>query len=164
MSDVYKENDNFVPEPTAQYGTLDTSATAGAAHSKIEEISPVFAVADKQNAEVAARAVDPDDDGVPASAVILPDSDRSYDDAVDAVKTKAERLKDEDISLLSSNKSPAQKLAEEEGPDAAAEAEQEQKDTGAPSGLDGSGTGTTTADKDDDGKAKAAKKTASSQK
>lgn len=143
MSDVYKESDDFVPEPTAQYGTLDTSATAGAAHSQIEEISPVFQVADKQNAEVAAKALDPEDDSVPASVVVLPDSDRSHDDAVEAVKKKAESLKDQDISLLSSNKSPAQKqAAETTGEEAEAQADAQQKAQGASGGTDGSGTGT----------------------
>lgn len=137
----YVENEDFVPEPTAQYGTLDTSATAGAAHSQIVEISPVFEVADAQNAANAAKALDPDDDSVPASAVILPDSGRSRDDAVEAVKAKAKKA--EDVDLTSARQTPAQKEAAESGDEQEAKAVSEGASTNAAGGLDGSGTGTT---------------------
>ena len=40
----YREPDSedWVPNPHFQYGTLDTTDTAGAAHQNIREISPVF--------------------------------------------------------------------------------------------------------------------------
>lgn len=71
-ADVYKESDSFVPNPTHQYGTLDTSGTAGAAHSRLEEVTPVFDVAKAQNAIIAKRAVDPDDPEVPSYLVTMP--------------------------------------------------------------------------------------------
>ena len=190
MSDTqpYVEDENFVPDPTAQYGTLDTSGTAGAAHSKIEDVSPVFAVADQQNAAQAARALDPDDDSVHSSLVVLPDSDRTYDEAVETVQAKAEKAASTKVALVDERETPAQKQAAESGAEAGALADAQTADHGAAGGLDGSGTGqvvndgeskddegskaASTADdaksdkdeKKDDEKKSAAKKTASSNK
>ena len=136
----YVENEDFVPEPTAQFGTLDTSGTAGSAHAKIEEISPVFAVADHQNAVQAAKALDPKDPSVHESLVILPDSARGYDDAVKAVKDKAKAAKAPDP--LQNRTTPAQEQAAESGADAGAAAAAQQADHGASGAADGSGTGT----------------------
>jgi hypothetical protein len=161
MSDTkpYVENEDFVPDPTAQYGTLDTSGTAGAAHSKVEEVSPVFAVADQQNAVTAAKALDPDDASVHPSLVVLPDSERTYDEAVESVQAKAERAKDTKVALLEDRVTPAQQQAAEEGDEAARTAEAQANSHGSPGGLDGSGTGQVV----EDGKAPA-KKAASSDK
>lgn len=115
---TYVENEDFVPNPTDQFGTLDTSGTAGAAHSRIEEVSPVFAVADQQNALAAAKAIDPDDDSVPASAVVLPDDKgRSRDEAVKAVKERAKKA-EKDGDLTQNRVTPAQAEAAEADKDA----------------------------------------------
>lgn len=68
----YVEDPNFVPNPTEQFGTLDTSGTAGSAHSDIKEVTPIFKIAEVENAQQAARALDPDDDSVDASLVVMP--------------------------------------------------------------------------------------------
>ena len=172
MSDnkPYQENENFVPEPTAAFGTLDTSGTAGAAHSRVEAISPVFEVAEKQNALNAAKALDPDDDSVPASLVVVPDSDRSRDDAVEAVKAKAAKAEESEVSLLTERKNPFQKQAELEGDEGAEVAERQRATHGASGGLDGSGVGetrtepTSEASEAQDKSATPAKKAASSKK
>jgi hypothetical protein len=141
----YQEDENFVPEPTAQFGTLDTSGTAGAAHSRIEEISPVFEVADALNAQAAAKAVEDGD----FSQVILPTGQQLVtgdpDAAKEAVLAKAKDT--EPVLVASSRKTPPLEDAEEEGDEAAAKAEAQQTQQGAGSrGTDGSGTGTTTGD------------------
>ena len=166
-TDHYVEDENFIPEPTAQFGTLDTSGTAGSAHAKIEEISPVFEVADKQNAEMAARALDPEDTEVPASLVVLPEDGISRDEAIENVKARAEALADKDVSLSSSRLTPAQEEAAQSGEEAGAKAEAETGAHGAAGGLDGSGTGqtvdTTGTDGDDkSGESKTAAKKATS--
>lgn len=69
---AYKESDDHVPSPTDQYGVVDTSGTAGIGDQRIEDITPVFDVAKNQAKLDAARALDPDDDGVDASLVTLP--------------------------------------------------------------------------------------------
>lgn len=148
MSDTkpYQESDKFVPEPTAQFGTLDTSGTAGVAHSRLEEITPVFDVARKQEAKAAAAALDPEDDSVPASLVILPDSDRTKDEAVETVKARAKAVEDDEVTLLTERKTLAQKQAEETGDEAGQKADGQTGSQGASGGLDGSGTGTTKAE------------------
>lgn len=70
--DGYFESEDHRPEPLYQYGTLDTSDTAGGAHQRIEEVSPVFEISRRQNLAVAARALDPADTEVPAELVTLP--------------------------------------------------------------------------------------------
>lgn len=70
--DGYFESEDHRPEPLYQYGTFDTSDTAGGAHQRVEEVAPVFEVARRQNLAVAARALDPEDTEVPAELVTLP--------------------------------------------------------------------------------------------
>lgn len=124
----YKESDDFVPNPTDQFGTLDTSDTAGRAHAKIEEISPIFEVARKQDLAAAQRALDPDDPDVPASMVVLPqgqalsvvDEEKVKDD----LKSKAGAATSEKVNLAS-YRGPAQKAAAESGSGAGDKAESE---------------------------------------
>lgn len=68
----YVEDDRHIPNPTDQFGTYDTSGTAGAAHSDLTRVSPVFDVAKAQDLVTAARALDPDDDEVPEHLVVKP--------------------------------------------------------------------------------------------
>lgn len=60
---------------TLSTGTIDTSGTAGKAHGKIEASSQVFVEARRQALEDAKKALDPEDDSVPESAVILPQAE-----------------------------------------------------------------------------------------
>lgn len=69
---AYKESDDHVPDPLFQTGYMDTTGTAGGANDAIGEVSPIFEVARVQNMRQAARALDPDDDSVPAELVNLP--------------------------------------------------------------------------------------------
>ena len=89
----YSESQSFVPNPTDVVGTLDTSATAGAAHGRIESVTPVFDIAKRENALVAARAVDPDDDSVSISAVTLPGGEMNREEAITLLKEKAATAK-----------------------------------------------------------------------
>lgn len=68
----YVENEDYVPDPLHQYGTLDTSDTAGGVHQDIREVSPAFDLARAQNLMTAARALDPDDP-TPSELVVLPE-------------------------------------------------------------------------------------------
>lgn len=62
---AYKESDDHKPEPTALSGTFDTSDSGGSGHyTRVENLAPIFGVAKAHNLHVAARALDPDDDGV----------------------------------------------------------------------------------------------------
>ena len=107
---AYQESDDHVPNPTDQYGTLDTSGTAGAAHAKLEEITPVFEVASAQEAQVAAKAIDPKDESVHPSMVTMPDDKgRSRDEATKAVKDRAKATQDKaDAGLAGTRTTPAQ--------------------------------------------------------
>lgn len=69
----YAESDDHTPNPTDQYGTLDTSGTAGAAHNQVNEVTPIFEIARKQDLETAAKALDPNDP-TPEHLVVLPPS------------------------------------------------------------------------------------------
>lgn len=149
--DGYVEDPNFVPNVTDQFGTLDTSGTAGAAHAQIEEITPVFEVARKQNLAQAARALDPNDDSVDASMVTLPqgqvmtvvDEEKIKSD----LQAKAEGA-DEPVQI-SAFRGPAQAAAAEEGPAAEAKAQAQTEQQGAGGGATdggGSGGGATPAD------------------
>ncbi len=141
----YVENPDHVPNPTDLYGTLDTSGTAGAAHGRIEEISPLFEKARQDDLATAARALDPDDDGVPASLVVLPEGQKL---SVVDPEAEAERLKqvaaksaENPVDLTSSRVTPPVAEAAESGPEAEAVAEAQQAEQGAGSGAtDGGGT------------------------
>ncbi len=153
---VYVENENFVPDPTDQYGTLDTSGTAGAAHQKVEEVTKVFEVADAQNAIIAKRALDPDDDEIPSYLVTMPPGQNLVPVDEDAIRERVtkvgEKAESEPITLGAPT--PAQQQAAQEGPAAASTAESQradqgvggkasQVDTGAASAVDTSGKGGT---------------------
>lgn len=69
---AYKESDDHVPNPTDQYGVVDTSGTAGIGDQRIEDITPVFDVAKNQALLDAKRALDPEDTDFDASLVTLP--------------------------------------------------------------------------------------------
>lgn len=127
VGDGYKERDDFLPNPTDQFGTVDTSGTAGAAHSKIEEVTPVFDVAKAQNLATAARALDPDDPDVHESLVTMPQGQTLVVADPEKIKeeliAKADAVKDKPIEV-SKFRGPAAKQAEESGTAAEAQAQQ----------------------------------------
>jgi hypothetical protein len=95
----YREEDseNFTPNPHFQYGTLDTSDTAGAAHQNIKEVSPVFEVGRAQALQLAARALDPEDKDVSESLVVLPEESLTADEAKRNLADRVQAYKDEPI-------------------------------------------------------------------
>jgi hypothetical protein len=118
----YFEDENHRPEPLYQYGTVDTSDTGGAAHQSVAEVSPVFEEARVRNLVTAARALDPDDDGVGSEMVILPEgsvtvtgSTKSVDDARAEIEGKLKSLADEPVVLGAAG--PQQRAAAEEAED-----------------------------------------------
>lgn len=90
MGGAYMESDDHVPDPTHQFGTVDTSGTAGTAHSRIEETTAIFDVAKQHDLVTAARALDPDDTDVSSSLVVLPGDLRDMEEAKEAVRAAAE--------------------------------------------------------------------------
>lgn len=145
----YKESDTHVPNPTMQYGTLDTSGTAGAAHSKLEGITPIFEVAKAQNAIIAAAALDPDQPDVPEYLVTMPPGQNLVPVDTEAIKQGViEKGKAaEENPVVPGGPSPFQQQAAEEGPAAAATAQAQQADQGAggtPTATGGTAPGVST--------------------
>lgn len=132
-ADVYTESESHIPNPTDQIGTLDTSGTAGAAHSKLEEVTPVFDVAKAQVAQVAARALDPDDP-TPSYMVVTPTVQATAVVDEDAIKervvAKADALADKATGPVGVTMTPAQEQAAEEGTGAAQTAETQRASQG----------------------------------
>jgi hypothetical protein len=96
----YFEREDYVPDPYAQRGQVDTTDTAGVVPD-VREVSHVFDEARARNMQVAARALDPNDPTVPAELVTLPEgqvsvlgttksADEGRDDVVRAVNAIAE--------------------------------------------------------------------------
>lgn len=135
QTEVYRESESHIPDPTAQYGTMDTSGTAGAAHSKLENVTPIFEVAAAQNAAVAAAALDPEQPDVPESLVTFPVT--TYTEAFDReaakerIDTKAKEV--EENPVLLGGPSPYQKQAAEEGEEVAQSAENQRTEQGGSS-------------------------------
>jgi len=118
----YFEREDYVPDPFAVRGNVDTTDTAGTVPD-VREVSHVFDEARARNMQVAARALDPNDTTVPEELVTLPQgqvtvvgttktADEGRDDVVRAVNAIAESPVE--IGGLT----PAQQLAAEETPDA----------------------------------------------
>jgi hypothetical protein len=120
--DRYVEDESYLPNPYFQYGTVDTSDTAGGAHQSVAEVSPVFALARAANLVTAARALDPEDDGVGAELVTLPESTttvvgpaKTADEAREEVATALSTLAADPVLL--GGPTEQQKLAAEERDD-----------------------------------------------
>lgn len=153
----YVENPDFVPDPTHQYGTLDTSGTGGGAHQRLEEITPIFEVAKKQDLVTAARALDPDDDSVPESLVVLPQGQPMSVVDEDAVKERVRSAAQNAVAnpVEVPGPTPAQRQAQETGNEGRQTAQAQQESQGASTGGDPEGTkrqGGRGADKDADKK------------
>lgn len=124
----YMESDQHVPDPTHQFGTVETSGTAGIADSRIEEVTPIFDVAKQQNLVTAARALDPEDRDVDSSNVVLPGDLRDQETAKEEVRKQAEAVLGEPIEI--GGPSMAQRMAAEEGPEAEDKAKAQRKEQG----------------------------------
>lgn len=98
--DVYQENPDFVPDPTAATGTLDTSGTAGGDQT-VETITPVFDAAKAQDLQYAAKALDPNDTSVddPGAVVIENKDGRSEEEARDIVEAKAAAFREDPVKV-----------------------------------------------------------------
>lgn len=134
LGGAYKESDSHVPDPTDAYGTLDTSGTAGSAHGSIESVTPIFEVAKAQEAIVAAKALDPNDDSVPASLVVLPQGMVIAEDGAQAARERVAQVGKNaaENPVEVGGLSPAQKqAAETTGEAGAAQAEGQQESAGA---------------------------------
>jgi hypothetical protein len=118
--DGYFEDENWRPDPLAQYGTVDTSDTGGGgAHGSIADASPVFAEARAMNLLVAARALDPEDDSVGEELVTLPQgsvsvtgSTRTVADGRQDIEVALKRLAEDPIVL--GGPTPEQRVAAQE--------------------------------------------------
>jgi hypothetical protein len=135
----YVENPDFVPNPTDAVGTLDTSGTAGSAHSKIEEITPIFDVARQQDLATAAKALDDKDDSVDAALVTLPTGASIVNEDPEAAKKRvaAAARRQKDVDLTSSRQTASTKAAAEGGSPSVETSVQGE------GGTDGGGTGST---------------------
>lgn len=146
----YSERDDFVPDATHQFGTLDTSGTGGGAHQEMREITPVFDVADVEAAKVAAKALDPNDP-TPESLVVLPQGSPMTvvdEQAIrDRISAKAESAGP--VQIL--GPTPAQEEAAVSGTEGAEIAEEQQEGQGAGAGVTGDPDGLErqTGDEDD---------------
>lgn len=99
---AYVEDPNFVPDATAATGTLDTSGTAGAEDSRIENTTPVFDAAKAQDLQYAKGVVegDIDDPGAVVNeggGVTVSNSGRSVEEGEDAVVKAAEHFTEDPV-------------------------------------------------------------------
>lgn len=92
-----KDSEDWAPNPHFQYGTLDTSDTAGAAHQNIKEVSPVFDLGRAQALNLATRALDPEDTEVDPSLVVLPTEALTAEEAKKNLADAVAKLKEEKI-------------------------------------------------------------------
>lgn len=90
-----EDNPDHIPNPTDVYRQYKTSGTG--AHEDVSEVSPIFD-ADRQTLAVeAARALDPDDTGVPRNRVILPDDKEDNAAAVERIQRLADKAVEEPV-------------------------------------------------------------------
>lgn len=97
---AYCEDPNWVPDPYAQYGTVNTSGTAGDdVHGNVHEVSPAFQMGRAQALVQAARALDPDDP-TSADTVVLPNANfRTENSAREAVLSAARHHLENPVEL-----------------------------------------------------------------
>lgn len=108
---AYQEDEDFVPDPTDMVAQFNTSGLG--AHQRIEEVSPIFEVDKVKTAAEIKAALDPDNDAVPASRVILPnltdDNDVAREEILDAAEARLDK------GVVIGGPTPAQREAELEG-------------------------------------------------
>lgn len=108
----YVENEDHVPNPTYQTGTVDTTGTGGDAAADPNAVSPVFAQARAAALGAAVEAIeDPNQDET--RVVSLPEEELTRDDAIAKVEEAAEEAKNN--PQLTEGLTPgAQEAAEEQ--------------------------------------------------
>lgn len=111
---TYQESEDFVPDATMVTGTLDTSGTAGSHDQRVEDVTPVFDAAKAQDLQYAAKAVDPEDKSVQDThAVVLPEGDRTNDEAKQAVAEQAESFREDPVEVKDPTVKAQEKNAEQ---------------------------------------------------
>lgn len=125
----YSESDDFVPDPTAAFGTLDTSGTAGGDNESVDSITPVFDAARAKDLAYAAAALDPDDDSnTDTSSVVLPDEGLDNDTAKENVAAAAEAAAGVKVQDPSLTQAEEDNEAKESGDLTAADVEASQRE------------------------------------
>lgn len=109
-STPYKESDDHVPNPLFVSGTVDTTGTGGDLAQSVNEISSVFTQARAAALGAALNAVDGHPEGAPES-VILPEEEKSHDEAIADLRAAAESAQEDADAGLT----PAKAEAAEEG-------------------------------------------------
>jgi hypothetical protein len=132
---AYKESDEHVPDPTDQFGTLDTSATAGSAHGQVDAVTPIFDVAKAQDKLTAAKALDPNDDSVDASLVVLPQGMVIAEDGAQAARDRVTNAAQNLDPVEIGGPNAYQQKAAESGEEAGAEAQAEQANQSGSAGT-----------------------------
>jgi hypothetical protein len=130
----YFEREDYVPDPYAQRGQVDTTDTAGTVPD-VNEVSHVFAEARARNMQTAARALDPNDPSVPEELVTLPQGQVTV---VGTVKTADEGREDVvravqgyvDNPVEIGGLTPAQQLAAEDTSDSSTQDADNTEDPG----------------------------------
>lgn len=107
----YMEDENHVPNPLYMTGHVDTTGTAGDLAGRIEQVSPAFAQHRATTLRAAADAMA--GEGAAPENVILPDKDKSYDDAVAELNAAADAA--ENDPQLTTGLTPAQQEAARPG-------------------------------------------------
>lgn len=108
---AYSEDKDFVPNPTDMVAQFNTSGLG--AHGRIEEVSPIFEVDKVKTAAEITAALDPDNDTVPSSRVLLPNLTDDNDVAREEILEAAEARLDKGVVI--GGPTPAQREAELEG-------------------------------------------------
>lgn len=93
--------ENHVPDPLGQTGSVITNGSAGDGAGRIEDLAPVFAQSRAQALEAAVEELD-DDEPVSTDHVVLPEAeaDKSNEDAVADLKASAKAArKDADAQV-----------------------------------------------------------------
>jgi hypothetical protein len=108
------------------------------ANSRIEEVTPIFELANKQDRITAARALDPDDDEVTRSHVVMPTGQvfeaLDKDEIIDQARRAATKVVDEDVVM--GGPTASQKAAAE---DTSGDRDSERSSSTDDGGADGGG-------------------------
>lgn len=134
IASAYTEDDDeHIPDPTFQFGTVDTSGTAGTADNRIEEVTPIFDVAKQQDLITAARALDPDDPDVSSAMVVIPEGMRVVHGDPEAARENV--ISQADAAMANpvevGGPSLAQRQAAESGEEGTRKSESQRKEQGA---------------------------------
>lgn len=134
---AYKESDDHVPEPTdmvAQYNTEGVGA-----HGKIEEVSPIFEVDKVKTAQEITAALDPENDAVPSSRVLLPEALDDNETAKKNLKEVAEARVKKGVEI--GGPTPAEREAELEGDEGTLAAVEQDRSNAAANSTGNRGAG-----------------------